>query len=59
VPALEMNRQKCLFIGQAVARDMLLKRHSRESGNPFDKIGFRVKPGMTTEEKEFLTHYIS
>ncbi len=32
-------------------------RHSRESGNPVQKLtGFRVKPGMTNEVKGFLVH---
>ena len=32
-------------------------RHSREGGNPTQKIGFRVKPGMTIKVKTFLNHY--
>ena len=27
------------------------------SGNAVEKIGFRIKPGMTDKVKELLTHY--
>jgi hypothetical protein len=31
--------------------------HSRESGNPVEKTGFRIKSGMTFSVRQFLRQY--